>query len=127
MNTTLSGTRGQATDAAGEVKGSRLSAMTYEPVRWWGERRGMDERRRQLLTQARGDVLEIGAGTGLNARHYPNGLDRLVLAEPEPHMAHRLQRRVRRFALDAEVVRAPAHALPFPDATFDTVVSTLVL
>lgn len=86
MSTTISGTREQAPDAAGEVKGSRLSAMTYEPVLWWGERRGMDERRRQLLARARGDVLEIGTGTGLNARHYPNGLDRLVLAEPEPHM-----------------------------------------
>lgn len=127
MSTTVSGTREQAPDAAGEVKGSRLSAMTYEPVLWWGERRGMDERRRQLLTQARGDVLEIGAGTGLNARHYPNALDRLVLAEPEPHMARRLERRVRRLGLDAEVVRASADALPFPDATFDTVVSTLVL
>lgn len=127
MSTTVSGTREQATDAACEVKGSRLSAMIYEPVLWWGERRGMDERRRQLLAQARGDVLEIGAGTGLNAHHYPDGLDRLVLAEPEPNMARRLERRVRRLRLDAEVVRAPAHALPFPDATFDTVVSALVL
>lgn len=79
------------------------------------------------LASARGDVLELGAGTGLNLPHYPVGVERLVLAEPERHMARRLERRVERLARRAEVVRAPAEALPFDDGTFDTVVATLVL
>jgi ubiquinone/menaquinone biosynthesis C-methylase UbiE len=42
-------------------------------------------------------------------------------------MARRLERRLARLGRSAEVVRAPAEALPFDDGAFDTVVSTLVL
>jgi ubiquinone/menaquinone biosynthesis C-methylase UbiE len=87
----------------------------------------MANRRRRLVAQARGETLELGAGTGLNLPHYPEGLDRLVLAEPEPHMAKRLQRRLDDLGRDAELVSAPAEALPFDDDSFDTVVATLVL
>ena len=110
-----------------EVEGSWFSALIYEPFLWLGERRGMAERRRRALSEARGRVLEIGAGTGLNLPHYPARLERLVLAEPEPHMADRLERRVREEGRDAEVARAPAEALPFEEGSFDAVVSTMVL
>ena len=110
-----------------EVEGSWFSALIYEPFLWLGERRGMAERRRRALSEARGRVLEIGAGTGLNLPHYPARLERLVLAEPEPHMADRLERRVREEGRDAEVARAPAEALPFEESSFDAVVSTMVL
>ena len=42
-------------------------------------------------------------------------------------MAARLEERVRASGTSAQVVRAGAEALPFGDASFDTVVSTLVL
>jgi ubiquinone/menaquinone biosynthesis C-methylase UbiE len=71
-------------------------------------------------------VLEIGGGTGANLRYY-DGLDSLVVTEPEPAMLRRLRDRVREQATQAEVVQAPAEDLPFQDASFDTVVSTLVL
>jgi SAM-dependent methyltransferase len=112
---------------ANAVHGSWLSARIYDHVLALGERAGMAERRRSLVSRASGAVLEIGAGTGLNLAYYPQGLDRLVLCEPEPHMARRLGRRVTELARRAEVVRAAAETLPFEDETFDTVVSTLVL
>lgn len=87
----------------------------------------MADRRRGLLASAAGEVLELGAGTGLNLPHYPEDLDRLVLAEPEEHMARRLRKRLDRLGRRGEPVRAAAEALPFDDASFDTVVSTLVL
>jgi ubiquinone/menaquinone biosynthesis C-methylase UbiE len=80
-----------------------------------------------LLTHATGTVLEIGAGTGLNLLHYPDRLERLVLSEPERHMAKRLERRIAQLGRHAEIVRATAEMLPFDDASFDTVVSTFVL
>jgi ubiquinone/menaquinone biosynthesis C-methylase UbiE len=105
----------------------RFSARIYDPFVWLGERRGMAQRRRELLAAARGRVLEVGAGTGLNVPHYPAGLDELVLSEPVASMARRLERRVAKRAEQPRVVVAPAERLPFPDDTFDTVVSTLVL
>ncbi len=55
--------------AAIAVAGSRFSAAIYDPFLWLGERLGMRARRRRLLSGARGRVLEIGAGTGLNLVH----------------------------------------------------------
>jgi len=47
----------------------RLSAVLYDPFFWLAERAGLAARRRALVRQAGGRVLEIGAGTGLNLRH----------------------------------------------------------
>jgi ubiquinone/menaquinone biosynthesis C-methylase UbiE len=102
----------------------RHSAQIYDPCLWLGERLGMARRRRDLLADAQGRVLEIGAGTGLNLRHYPNTITALTLAEPAEPMARALEQRLGRAG---EVHRAPAEALPFEDDSFDTVVSTLVL
>src|SRR4051812_49167984 len=69
-----------------EVVDSRMGAALYNPFLWAGEKLGMARRRRELLAEARGAVLEIGAGTGLNLAHYPADLDELVLAEPAARM-----------------------------------------
>ena len=101
----------EETPAEPEVKGSRFSALIYEPFLWLGERRGMADRRARVLSGARGRVLEIGAGTGLNLARYPGGLER----------------RRRDLGIAAEVVHAPAESLPSEEGAFDTVVSTMVL
>ena len=88
---------------------------------------GVRTLRRRLLADAVGNVLEIGAGTGINLPHYDGNVASLVVTEPEPAMLRRLQRNVREQAPLARVLRAPAEDLPFEDDTFDTVVSTLVL
>jgi ubiquinone/menaquinone biosynthesis C-methylase UbiE len=72
-------------------------------------------------------VLEIGAGTGLNLAHYPDGLDELVLSEPVDPMARRLEARLCRSGVRASVLRAGAQALPVTTDSIDTVVSTMVL
>lgn len=91
------------------------------------ERAGLAALRASLLAQAEGRVLEIGAGTGLNLRHYGGAVTDLTLAEPERAMVRRLKRRLRATGREARVVRAEAGQLPFPSASFDVVVSTLVL
>jgi ubiquinone/menaquinone biosynthesis C-methylase UbiE len=91
------------------------------------ERAGLAARRRELLGAARGRVLEVGAGTGINLEHYPEGVEELVLVEPERSMARKLAQRQRELGRSAQIVEADAQALPFPDRSFDTVVGTLVL
>jgi SAM-dependent methyltransferase len=106
---------------------SRFAATAYDPFLALGERRGLRERRRRLLMHARGTVLEIGAGTGLNLEHYPSGLDALLLTEPSEPMARRLEARLRRSGRRGRVERAGAEALPVATGSVDTVVATLVL
>ncbi len=119
------------------VRSSPVTAALYDPFLWLGERLGMARRRAELLSAARGRVLEIGAGTGLNLPYYPAGLTELVLAEPGEAMSRRLDGKP---AVQRDPGRPPAgqgqpitrlsaraEELPFDDHSFDTVVSTLVL
>lgn len=103
-----------------------ILAPLYDRMSRKSEAAGMGAMRESLLAEASGRVLEIGGGTGVNLRYY-EGVDSLVVTEPEPAMLRRLHDRVRGQAPRAEVVQAPAEDLPFEDASFDTVVSTLVL
>ncbi len=103
--------------------GARVFAAMYDRMLAGTEEAGLRDHRRAIVSQARGRVLEIGAGTGLNLEHYGPEATDLVLTEPEEPMARRLRARLTR----GEVVEAPADRLPFADDSFDTVVSTLVL
>lgn len=103
-----------------------LFARLYDPLMASMERRGLTRKRARLLADARGDVVELGAGTGLNLPHYPADA-RLVLTEPTPEMAVRLRARVARERPTARILEAGAESLPLPDASADVVVSTLVL
>ena len=105
----------------------RILAQLYDPSLYLGELAGMRRRRSTLLHNAAGRVVEIGAGTGLNVEHYPDEIAELVLVEPEPAMRRRLAHRLQRHGRMARIVDAPAEHLPLPDASVDTVVSTLVL
>lgn len=88
---------------------------------------GLRDMRRDLLAGARGRVLELGAGTGLNLDLYPDSIKDLTLTEPDPHMIKQLRKRAAESGRSAEVVEAPAEKLPFEDDSFDTVALTLVL
>jgi SAM-dependent methyltransferase len=98
----------------------RVFAAAYDPFVAGAERAGIAKARHDLLAGARGRVLEIGAGTGLNVEHYPPATD-VTYTEPDPHMAKRLRAR------SVNVIEVGAERLPFEDGSFDTVVSTLVL
>jgi ubiquinone/menaquinone biosynthesis C-methylase UbiE len=104
----------------------RVFATFYDRMTAGTERAGLAERRRDLLANASGKVLEIGAGTGLNLPHYPPAVE-VVFTEPEAPMARRLERKLAQANRRAAVTLAPAEALPFADDSFDTVVCTLVL
>lgn len=104
-----------------------LFARFYDRLTRPMERHGLAGQRQQLLGGLAGSVLEIGAGTGANLGSYPEAVTSLTLTEPSPPMIERLRQRVAGSDRDAEVVLAPAEDLPFDDAAFDAVVTTLVL
>jgi ubiquinone/menaquinone biosynthesis C-methylase UbiE len=105
-----------------------FSADLYDYVVRGSERACLGAWREALIAPLSGSILEIGAGTGLNLAHYSRKVDRLVLCEPDPHMRRGLQRRRDRAeGQRIEVSEAGAETLPFESASFDAVVSTLVL
>ena len=91
------------------------------------DRGGFGTMRHELVRDALGATIEIGAGTGGNLAHYPPDLERLVLVEPDRRMLRRLRARAGAMRPDADVVEASADRLPFPDESFDTAVVTFVL
>jgi ubiquinone/menaquinone biosynthesis C-methylase UbiE len=105
----------------------RLFAALYDPLMASTEKAGLADRRRRLLENAHGRVLEIGGGTGANLRYYGKSVDEVIFVEPEEPMARRLDRKLADNGRRARVVRAPAETLPFEDGSFDVAVSTLVL
>jgi ubiquinone/menaquinone biosynthesis C-methylase UbiE len=105
----------------------RLKASFYDRLSASSERAGFAERRETVLSRARGRVLELGAGTGLNLPHYPSTVDDLVLLEPDDGMAHRLRHKLAASGRRATIVRASAESLPFESGSFDSVVAVLVL
>jgi len=105
----------------------RLFAAAYDRGLKATEEAGLGQMRAELLAAAGGRTLELGAGTGINLDLYPAAVEELVLVEPDPHMAKRMRERLSRSSREATIVEAPAERLPFESASFDTVVSTLVL
>jgi ubiquinone/menaquinone biosynthesis C-methylase UbiE len=111
------------------MAGHPIFAALYDHMLAGTERAGLAEMRAELLTRASGRVLELGAGTGANASHYPEAVGEVVFTEPDPHMARRLRDKLaaEQRAFEFEVVETGAERLPFADDSFDTVISTLVL
>lgn len=88
--------------------------------------RELGEHRRQLVAGLSGEVIEVGAGNGLNFRYYPPEVTRVVAVEPEPHLRE-LARRAAAAPAVVEVVDGVADALPAPDGSMDAAVASLVL
>jgi ubiquinone/menaquinone biosynthesis C-methylase UbiE len=81
--------------------------------------------RAELLRDVSGEVLEVGAGTGLTLSHYPKAVTRLVMAEPDPHMRAKLMAKEKPSGV--EISDASLDGLPFVPGSFDVVVCSLVL
>jgi len=89
------------------------------------EKLALHEMRKQVIPRARGRVLEIGAGTGINLKYYHQGaLESLTLTDMELNPL--VEKRGRGLRIPLSCLNADVQALDFSDASFDTVVFTLV-
>lgn len=82
--------------------------------------------REWVCWRAKGDVLELAAGTGRNLPHYPDDV-RLTTIELSPEMLAIAKQRAEELGRDAELRLGDAQSLDLPDESFDTVVITLGL
>lgn len=82
--------------------------------------------RARLLGGLRGEVLEVGLGTGLNLPHYHPDV-RLRAVVREERLDERALRRASERGLELEHARGDVHELALPDASADDVVCTFVL
>ena len=82
--------------------------------------------REWVCSRARGDVLELAAGTGRNFAYYSADV-RLTAIELSPAMLELARGRARDAGREVDLQLGDAQALQFPDASFDTVTCTLAL
>ena len=84
--------------------------------------------RRKVVPLARGRVLEIGIGTGLNLEHYDKArIEKVVGLDPGLQMHRLARKRVTRAGIVVELVGLSAEQIPFDAGAFDTVVVTYSL
>jgi ubiquinone/menaquinone biosynthesis C-methylase UbiE len=104
----------------------RAFAALYDRGLRATEEGGLREMRRELLSEASGRTIDLGAGTGVNLDLFPESVSELVMAEPDPHMLKQLRAKAAGRG-GVEISGASAQELPFADDSFDTAVFTLVL
>jgi ubiquinone/menaquinone biosynthesis C-methylase UbiE len=104
----------------------RAFAALYDRGLKATEENGLRDMRREVLSQARGRTVDLGAGTGVNLDLYPEAVSELVMVEPDPHMIKHLRAKAEGRG-GVEILEASAQDLPFADDSFDTAVFTLVL
>lgn len=103
-----------------------LFSRCFNRLSWLMEREA-GAHREKMLAGASGRVVEIGAGNGMNFRHYPATVDEVVALEPEPFLRARATEAARRAPVPVSVQEAVADRLPLDDGAFDVAVASLVL
>lgn len=86
------------------------------------EKRGIKKARLELIKKAKGMVLEIGSGTGVNVKHYDfEKIDSLILSDKK------LSKKIKSIVPNTVTLDVlNVTSLPYPDNSIDTVVHTLV-
>lgn len=101
-------------------------SATYDQEIGVLDRRVFGDSRQWACSRATGQVLEVAVGTGLNLPHYPASVT-LTGLDLSEQMLGLARTRSAELGLDVTLRQGTAHALPFDDASFDTVVCTLGL
>jgi ubiquinone/menaquinone biosynthesis C-methylase UbiE len=99
-----------------------LKALLYDavmaPLGWMG----LEKARQRLVSRVHGKVLEVGTGTGLALPNYPQGVESITAIDIDAESLERARKR----RPGAQFVLANVQELPFPDSSFDFVISSLV-
>lgn len=83
----------------------------------------LEHYRPEVVAQARGVVLEIGFGSGLNLPYYHH-TDMVYALDPSVELYNLAKVRIEQVSFPVEYMHASAENIPLLDNTIDTVVST---
>ena len=111
----------------GESVENPLFARVFHRICGRDRGRGERELRRELLAGARGRVVEVGAGNGINFEHYPETVDRLIAVEPEPYLRGRAEQAAAGAPVPVEVRSGVAASLGLEPSSVDALVVSGVL
>lgn len=104
-----------------------LFARLYPAMARAMDNGGMSAQRGSLLASLRGEVIEVGAGSGANFDHYPATVKQVFAVEPDPRLRQEAARAALRAEVPIDVVAGTGEHLPMANTSADTVVFTLVL
>jgi ubiquinone/menaquinone biosynthesis C-methylase UbiE len=104
-----------------------LCARLYVKQAEAAESRGLADQRRRMLAGLVGQIVEIGAGNGLNFPHYPDSVTMVHAFEPDPYLRTLAMQAAENAAVRVSVGAAIAEDLPLEDASVDAAVASLVL
>lgn len=93
-------------------------------VHWMLRGHEFAELRQKYLLGISGDVLEIGFGSGLNLRWYPEGVTKVYAVEPSDEAWKMARPAVAAAPFPVERIGTTAETIPLPDASVDAAVST---
>ncbi len=105
----------------------RLFSRLYARVSVRMEDGGMSELRGELLAGLSGEVVEVGAGNGMNFAHYPQTVASVVAVEPEPYLRALATQSAAEAPGQVTVLPGTADRLPLPDHSVDAAVLCLVM
>ena len=102
-------------------------AATYDQSLGLVERIVLGPFRRAFGSLRQGETLEVAIGSGLNLPYYTPAVTRATGVDLSPEMLRVARERAASLGLPITLLPADAEALPFPDASFDTVAISLAL
>ena len=85
------------------------------------------EERQKCLAEVKGQVLEVGFGSGHNLPYYPKGIEKVVAIDPSIVSAKLALKRIGQAAFPVEYLPLRGEEIPAPSGSFDSVVSTFTL
>ncbi len=117
----------QSESPAAEPVRHPFFARVYPSFAVRADARGQSEHRRELLAGLAGRVLEVGAGTGRNFRHYPPWVTEVLAVEPEPSLRSLAEAEAVDVSVRVYVTDGLSGRLPVEDGSCDAGVASLVL
>ncbi|NOX49859.1 MAG: class I SAM-dependent methyltransferase, partial [Gammaproteobacteria bacterium] len=80
--------------------------------------------RAEFVSQAQGDVLEIGIGSGLNLEYYCAETNSITGLDPAVEITELAQQRIEDIDIPFELLNLSSEEIPADDGRFDTIVCT---